>query len=118
MSTLHGIRKLASVAALATGALATSAAVAGSFPKNATHAIADLGRITVLARCDAPLADLGSLVVRASRLPPSFASLGALTVSAPRLADVQVADLGVLTVTATRIQTVALASPATRRALK
>jgi hypothetical protein len=55
--------------------------------------------MTVLARRDAPVADLGSLVVSASRLT-SFA------------------DLGTLTVTATRIETVALASPATRRLWK
>lgn len=118
MSTLHGIRKFASVAALVTGALAGSASPATPVPASERHGIADLGRITVLARRDAPFADLGSLVVRASRLPPSFASLGALTVSASRMADAQVADLGVLTVTATPIRTVALASPAARRAWK
>jgi hypothetical protein len=36
-------------------------------------------------------------------------------VSAPRLADVQVADLGGLTVTATRIRTVALATATSQR---
>ena len=114
MNTLHGIRKFASVAALATGALAASVSLAGPAPA-IDSAVADLGGITVLARRGTPIADLGSLVVRATRLPPSYASLGTLTVSAPRVADVQVAHLGSLTVTATRIHTVALATPASRR---
>lgn len=97
MNTLNRIRSL-SVAALATGALLASAAFAGSASDDVS--VADLGHITVLARREAPVADLGSLVVSASRLTPSFA------------------DLGALTVTATRIETVALASPASRRAWK
>ncbi|HSC08282.1 MAG TPA: hypothetical protein VLD59_15765 [Steroidobacteraceae bacterium] len=97
MNTLNGIRNL-SVAALATGALLASAAFAGSASDDV--GVADLGHITVVARRDAPVADLGSLVVSASRLAPSFA------------------DLGTLTVTATRIETVALASPASRRVWK
>jgi hypothetical protein len=97
MNTLNGIRNL-SVAALATGALLASAAFAGSASDDV--GVADLGHITVLARRDAPVEDLGSLVVSASRLAPSFA------------------DLGTLTVTATRIETVALASPASRRVWK
>ena len=97
MNTLNGIRNL-SVAALATVALLASAAFAGQASDDV--GVADLGQITVLARRDAPVADLGSLVVSASRLTPTFA------------------DLGTLTVTATRIETVALASPASRRAWK
>jgi hypothetical protein len=96
MNTLNAIRNL-TVAALATGALLAPAAFAGSAADDV--GVADVGHITVLARRYAPVADLGSLVVSASRLT-SFA------------------DLGTLTVTATRIETVALASPATRRLWK
>jgi hypothetical protein len=121
MSTLHGIRKFAFAATLASLALLASATqadvVRAGHASGAANAVADLGQMVVVARRDARFADLGSLTVSAVRLPRvSFADLGALTVTAPRIVDTQVAQLGALTVTATRIATVTVAAtPATSR---
>lgn len=111
MNTLHGIRKLALSAALGLGALIASATPAVGDRAGDASSFADLGQITVLARRDAPVADLGSLIVSAPRLTDaSFADLGTLTVTASRIADARVADLGGLTVTAKRRAPVTVAT--------
>ena len=76
MNTLNGIRNL-SVAALATVALLASAAFAGQASDDV--GVADLGQITLLARRDAPVADLGSLVVSASSSDTSLIPLEGIT---------------------------------------
>src|SRR5207344_2520847 len=109
MSTLNGIRKIAAAAALATGTLIASASLEAAQP-SAPLQVANLGEMTVLARREARLVDLGTMVVGASRLRTAYADLGALTVTAPRSNAVPVATLGSMTVTAGRLLTVALAS--------
>jgi hypothetical protein len=90
MNTLNGIRELALAATLSGFALIASAD----------------------AVCSADIADLGSLTVKATRLPASYADLGSLTVTATRTAEARMAHLGSLTVTATRIEAVTLAAQA------
>jgi len=109
MNTLNGIRRIALAAALATGTLIASTSLEAVRP-SAQLQVANLGEMTVLARREAPLVDLGSMVVGASRLRTDHAVLGALTVTAPRSNPVPVAMLGNMTVTAGRLQTVAVAS--------
>jgi len=114
MSTLQRIREFALVAVLLTGALNASAPqVDESRPSDrpsVAGTIADLGHMTVLARRDAEVAHLGSMIVSAPRLSDAgVADLGAMTVTARRAADTKVADLGGITVTARRIGSVALA---------
>ncbi|HSD74742.1 MAG TPA: hypothetical protein VLB75_08220 [Steroidobacteraceae bacterium] len=111
MNTLHGIRTIALVATMAIGALSASATQVLADCAGASGAFADLGHITVLARRETPVADLGGLTVTASRRARvSVADLGAITVTASRIAGARVADLGGLTVTAKRSATVADAS--------
>jgi hypothetical protein len=87
MSTLHGIRKFALVAVLATGALIVSASQADE------------------------IAQLGSLVVTAARVSDTDAPmLGGMTVTARRPADARFADLGGITVTANSLGTVTVAA--------
>ena len=107
MNTLHGIRHFALSAALGLSALTASALPAladrTSDAQSVAGTFADLGQITVRARREAAVADLGSMVVSAPRLKAvSFADLGSMTVTASRIADTRVADLGALTVTAKR----------------
>ena len=115
MSTLQRIREFALVAVLLTGALNASAPQADegrpSDRPSVVGAIADLGHMTVLARRDAEVANLGSLIVSAPRLSDAgVADLGAMTVTSRRAADTKVADLGGITVTARRIGSAALAA--------
>ena len=109
MSTLNGIRKIAAAAALATGTLIASASLEAVQP-SAPLQVANLGEMTVLARREAPLVDLGTMVVGAPRLRTAYADLGTLTVTAPRSNAVPVAMLGNMIVTAGRLQTVVVAS--------
>jgi hypothetical protein len=90
MKTQHGIRKFAALATL-TGALVATATLADNVRASDDSGLATLGQMTVVARREAPIAHLGSLVVSAPRLPASYADLGAITVSAPRFADTQLA---------------------------
>ncbi len=118
MNTLHGIRQFALSAALGFSALTASAVPAIAEPASDAQSVAgtfaDLGQITVRARREAAVADLGSLVVSAPRLKAvRFADLGSMTVTASRIADTRVADLGALTVTARRTAAVTVATAQT-----
>lgn len=115
MNTLYGIRQFALSAALGLSALTASAVPASvdrsSDAQGVAGTFADLGHITVRARREAVVADLGSMVVSAPRLKvASFADLGSMTVTASRIADTRVADLGALTVTARRTAPVTVAT--------
>lgn len=99
MSTLHRIRELTLVTTLATGALIASPTQADEVCSSERSDIAGT------------YADLGHVTVTAPRLSHTrVADLGAITVTARRSAALLVADLGSLTVTATRIETTRVAA--------
>jgi hypothetical protein len=118
---LHRIREFALAATLGVGALVGSAALACETPKDGQASIAlfvDLGQMTVVASPEVEVASLGSMTVTAPRLPginSQFADLGAMTVTAPRTTATPVADLGSITVAASRIKTVTVAARASDR---
>lgn len=105
MFTLHRIRDFTLAVTLGMGALVSTATLACEKP-------------TMVEVRDAAVASLGSMTVTAPRLPAtygSFADLGSMTVTASR-ADLRVADLGGMTVQASRIKPVSVAASASNRA--
>ncbi|HSC06253.1 MAG TPA: hypothetical protein VLD59_05465 [Steroidobacteraceae bacterium] len=110
MFTLHRIRDFTLAVTLGMGALVSTATLACEKP-------------TMVEVRDAAVASLGSMTVTAPRLPAtygSFADLGSMTVTASRadlrVADLRVADLGGMTVQASRIKPVSVAASASNRA--